>query len=122
LQDALPCDSGDEPIVTPLIQGQLQIAAAGIPEQATLVSADPAAGKEDARQQLKVLRLFLRLTPTLPLLMLFALTVLAVRSLRDWLMWWGAPFFVTGILASLMAWLGAGRAADRRDPFAVPGQ
>ena len=94
-------------IITPMLQGQLQIAAAGIPDQVTLVSANPAAGKNDPRQQLKVLRLILRLTPILPLLMLFVLTVLAVRRLRDWLAWWGAPFFVTGILASVMAWLGA---------------
>jgi hypothetical protein len=95
-------------VMSPLIQAQLQVAAAAIPDQITLAQVDPALPKkDDPRERIKLLRLILRLSPLLPLFFLFTMTILAVRSLRDWLAWWGIPFLVTGISAIAMAWLGA---------------
>ncbi len=47
-------------------------------------------------QSLKNARLLMHLSPLLPLGLLLAVTLLAVRSLRDWLAWWGAGFLFTG--------------------------
>ncbi len=95
-----------DPIIRPVIQGQLQIVAASLPDQLTIASASQSP-EGDPRQRIKALRLGLRLTPILPLLCLFSMTLLAVRSLRDWLAWWGVPFFVTGLISSFTAWVGA---------------
>ncbi|MCQ3938393.1 MAG: hypothetical protein DPW18_15290 [Chloroflexi bacterium] len=92
------------PLLTPVIQGQLQAAASAIPEQMTLVSAPP---QNDPRQKLQTIRLLMRLSLILPLTFLFALTVFAVRSLKDWLMWWGIPFTAAGAGAFLAGLLGA---------------
>ena len=108
-QEISLCKPPDELLgsMSPLIQAQLQVAAAAIPNEVTLVTADPAQGNADPRQQIKALRLILRLSPLLPLLLLFLMTILAVHSLRDWLAWWGIPFLGTGIIATFAALLGA---------------
>ena len=41
-----------------------------------------------------------------PLLFLFCITILTVRSFVDWLKWWGYPFLITGGVTSLIALLG----------------
>jgi hypothetical protein len=92
------------PMLTPLIQGQMKAAAAIIPDQLTLTTA-PSEG--DPREQLQTTRFFMRLSLIPPLLLLLTLTVFAVRSLKDWLTWWGIPFFVTGASAYLTGLLGA---------------
>ena len=94
-------------VTQPLIEGQVQLAAAALPAQVTLVSFDPLSLQPDPRQRIQSLRLALRLLPLLPLLLLFGMTLLAVRSLRDWLAWWGIPFTVTGLAVNIMAWMGA---------------
>lgn len=92
------------PLVTPVIQGQMQFSAAIIPDQLTLLTAPP---QNDPRQRLQAIRFFLRLSPILPLLFLFGLTIFAVRSLKDWLIWWGIPLGLTGFIAFVMGLLGA---------------
>jgi hypothetical protein len=93
-------------ILRPALQGQLQIVAASLPEQMTIAS-DVQSPEGNPHQRIQALRLGLRLTPLLPLLFLFGMSLLAVRSLRDWLAWWGIPFFITGLLSSFIAWVGA---------------
>ncbi|MCE9646235.1 MAG: hypothetical protein K8S20_09575 [Chloroflexi bacterium] len=92
------------PLLTPVVQGQLQFTAAAIPDTFTLVSA-PA--ENDPRDRLQTLRLIMRLSPILPLAFLLLMTLFTVKSLKSWLNWWGVPFFITGGLASLMSWSGA---------------
>ncbi len=92
------------PLLTPVIQGQLQAATLVIPDQVTLMRA-PA--ENDPRPKLQTARLLMRVSPLLPLAFLFLLTVLAVNSLKGWLTWWGIPFAVTGFLAAVMSVLGA---------------
>lgn len=92
------------PMLAPVIQGQLQFTASTLPDQLTLVTASP---QNDPRQRLEILRLFMRFSLILPLIFLLTLTALAVRSLSEWLMWWGVPFFVTGASAYLTGLLGA---------------
>lgn len=92
------------PMLAPVIQGQLQFTASTIPDQLTLVTAS---SQDDPRQRLEILRLFMRFSLILPLIFLLTLTALAVRSLSEWLTWWGVPFFVTGASAYLTGLLGA---------------
>lgn len=92
------------PLITPVIQSQLQFAASIIPDEMTLITAPL---QNDPRQRLQTIRFFMRLSPVLPIFFLLALTVLAVRTLNDWLTWWGFPLFITGLLASLTGLLGA---------------
>ena len=49
----------------------------------------------------------MQLTPAIPLVLLLAITIFAVRSLKEWLRWWGWPFIITGILSALLAIVGS---------------
>ena len=100
------CNPPEEmtPFLTPVLQGQMQMAALAIPDQFTLISAPP---ENDPRPKLQNTRLAMRLSPVVPLGFLFLMTILAVNSLKSWLNWWGFPFIITGILASLMGLSGA---------------
>jgi hypothetical protein len=82
----------------------MQLAASIIPDQVTLVTAPE---QNDPRQRLERIRFFMRLSPLLPLMTLLALTVLIVRSLNEWLKWWGIPFAVTGLITLIMGVLSA---------------
>jgi hypothetical protein len=95
------------PLVVPVIQGQMQVAAAAAPAEVTLARADGAAGKPDPRERIGVARLGMRLSPILPLALLLLLTIVGVRSLKDWMLWWGTPLLITGLLGAITAWLGA---------------
>lgn len=91
------------PALTPMIQSQMQFAAAAIPDQVTIISAPL---QNDPRQRLKITRLVMRLSPILPLFFLLGLTVFAVRSLKSWLGWWGVSFMMTGSIALVIGLLG----------------
>jgi len=92
------------PMLTPMIQGQMQAAVMAIPDQLPLLTAPP---QNDPRQTLKTARLTMKLSPILPLGLLLLLTIVTVRSLKSWLSWWGIPLFITGGLAALMGLAGA---------------
>ncbi|HLA86461.1 MAG TPA: hypothetical protein VJL10_00425 [Anaerolineales bacterium] len=92
------------PALTPILQGQLQIAATVIPDQVTIISAPP---QNDPRQRLQTARLVMRLSPILLFAFLLGLTILAVRSLKSWLSWWGVSFITTGLIAFVIGLLGA---------------
>jgi hypothetical protein len=91
--------------LTPVIQGQMQVAALAIPDQFTLISTPPV--NDDPRQNLQSVRMVMRFSPLLPPGFLFLMTILAVNSLKSWLNWWGIPFIITGGLAGLMGLSGA---------------
>lgn len=92
------------PMLMPLIQGQMQVAASLVPDQLTLFTAP---SENDPRQRLQTIRFMMRLSPLLPIFFLLALTVLCVRTLNDWLKWWGIPTLVAGLLTFIMGLLGA---------------
>jgi hypothetical protein len=92
------------PLLTPIIQGQMQMTALAIPDQFTIISAPTA---NDPRPKLQNARMLMRLSPILPLIFLFIMTILVVNSLKSWLNWWGIPFIITGGVASLMSLSGA---------------
>jgi len=89
-------------MVTPLIQSQLQIMASNFPDEMTLAG-DRQTGLSDFRSRLDKVRAVMQLTTAIPLILLFAITAFAVRSLTEWLSWWGWPFIITGALSTLFA-------------------
>jgi len=92
------------PLLTPVIQEQMQFATLAIPDQFILLNA-PA--ENDPRVRLNTARMVMRLSPILPLAFLLMMTIVSVNSLKSWLNWWGASFMMTGFLAGLMSLSGA---------------
>jgi hypothetical protein len=92
------------PMLTPAIQGQMQVATLVVPDQLTLLTAPL---QNDPRQKLQTARMAMRLSPILPLAFLLLMTIFTVNSLKSWLSWWGIPLSITGVLASLMSLGGA---------------
>jgi hypothetical protein len=91
------------PMLTPVIQSQMQFTASVLPDQVQIISAPLI---NDPRQRLQSARLLMRWSPLLPFFFLFGLTVFAVRSLKDWLNWWGLPLLITGFIAFALGILG----------------
>lgn len=108
-EDLILCNPPKEmlELITPVIETQLQFMIAAFPNEVTLISGNRSGTANDPRLKLDRTRALMKLTPLLPLIFLFGITVLAVRSLMDWLKWWGYPFVVTGASSLLIALLGA---------------
>ena len=94
-------------LMTPFIQSQLQTMTTIIPNEVTFIPATLSGTPQDPRLRLNAVRSGIRLTPFLPLLLLFAITVFAVRSLIDWLIWWGWSFAFAGIGSVIIGLAGA---------------
>ncbi len=92
------------PMLKPVIQGQMQFAASMIPETLTLATAPL---QNDPREKLEAARLIMRLSLLLPIMLLLTLTALAVRSLSDWLNWWGVSFLTAGLIIFVLGIIGA---------------
>jgi hypothetical protein len=92
------------PILTPIIQGQMQTVSQILPSHLTLISAPT---QNDPREKLQTARMSMRLSPVLPLFLLLFMTLFTVTSFKSWLTWWGIPLFVTGICSSLIGIGGA---------------
>ncbi len=107
--DLILCNPPEEMmgLVTPMIESQLQFMTIGFPDEVTLVKGTQSDTPNDPRIRLSRVRTAMKLTPILPLVFLFGLTILAVRSLGDWLKWWGVPFLVTGGISYLVAVIGS---------------
>ena len=94
-------------LLNPVIQAQLQAAAAAIPDDlAILPSADNVA-VESLIKGLSVMRLMMLLSPLIALALLFCITLIAVRTWKGWLVWWGWPFMLTGLLGVPVGYGGA---------------
>jgi len=81
----------------PIIEAEIKAAVALVPEQVTIISANTSQAQE--LQDLKNLRTIMRLSPLLPMLCLLMVTAVTVRSLGDWLNWWGYPLLFAGFLS-----------------------
>ena len=94
-------------LMTPFLQSQLQTMTTILPNEVTFIPGTLSGTPQDPRLQLNRVRSLIKWTPLLPLLLLFALTIFAVRSLRDWLTWWGWPFMIAGVSSVLIGLVGA---------------
>jgi hypothetical protein len=89
------------------LQGQLDKAAAGIPDEAAIIkpisASDPSAGSgplgREPVKALRMVRLGVLLSPLLPLALLLLVTLFGVRSVKGWLLWWGIPLTAAGLVA-----------------------
>jgi hypothetical protein len=109
----------------PEIQAGLNQVATSLPNEVNLgdrlLSAQPdSAGisPPDPRANLRRTRALIRISPLLPAALLLLITICGVRSLREWLLWWGIPLLLAG-LAALGAGLIAGPLVSRwiTEPF-----
>jgi hypothetical protein len=102
----------------PLIESQIRAAVSLLPEQVAFISADE--NRIQTLRDLKALRLFMRLSPLVPVFCLFAITALAVRSLLDWLNWWGYPFLFAGLMSASLSVISRPLAAGTFQVFIAP--
>jgi len=95
------------PTLVSQLQEQLKSALTGIPDKAVLIK-PPAAGSPspgsgpfgaDPISTIRTVRLFIRLSPLVPLAFLLLITLFAVRSIKSWMLWWGIPIFIPGFIA-----------------------
>ena len=93
--------------LTPVIESQIQIMTVAIPDEVTLISSVLSGTPNDPRLRLNNVRLLMLLSPLLPAAFLLGITIFAVRSLKEWLTWWGWPIFITGAGGLLVAMLGS---------------
>jgi len=93
----------DLPLLTSQWQEKLDSTTAGIPDEVVLIQPpserlDNGALGNDPIARLNTLRLEIRFSPLLPLVLLVLITLLRVRSLKSWLLWWGVPLLITGLI------------------------
>jgi hypothetical protein len=91
----------------PFIQSQLQTITATFPDQIDLVPGTESGTPNDPRLKLQWVRSGISFSPFFLILLLLAIAVFAVRSIRDLLVWWGWPLLITGGLAALIALVGS---------------
>ena len=102
----------------PIIEAEIKVAMSLIPEQITLISADES--QMQTLRDLKALRLFMRLSPILPIFCLLIVTALVVRSLKDWLNWWGYPLLFVGLISMSLSAMSGFLAAGTFQFFIAP--
>ena len=94
-------------LMTPFIQSQLQTMTTIIPNEVTFIPGTLSGTPADPRLRLNTIRSTIKLTPLLPALFLLGMTIFAVRSLVDWLTWWGWSFMIAGASAVLIGLVGS---------------
>lgn len=94
-------------LMAPFIQAQLQAMTAIIPDQVAFIPGTTSNTPNDPRLKLNLVRSAIKLTPFIPVLFLFGIAVFAVRTLREWLTWWGWLFLISGIMSALIAFVGS---------------
>ena len=94
-------------LMTPFIQSQLQAMTNLFPNEVTFIPETWTGTPQDPRPRLNTIRSTIRLTPFLPALLLLGITIFAVRSLVDWLTWWGWPLMIAGVGSVILGLVGA---------------
>jgi hypothetical protein len=93
--------------MAPIIQAQLQAMTAIIPDQVAFIPGTTSNTPNDPRLKLNLVRSAIKLTPFIPVVFLFGIAVFGIRTLRDWLKWWGWPFLIAGATSVLFALVGS---------------
>ena len=103
------CNPPEEAIglMAPFIQTQLQAMISTFPNELTLVPGTDSGTPNDPRLRLQMVRSAIVFSPFFVALLLLAVALFAVRSLTDWLVWWGWPLMITGAIAVLIALIGS---------------
>ena len=94
-------------LMAPFIQGQLQAMTSLLPDQLAFIPGTTSNTPNDPRLKLNAVRSAIKLTPFIPVLFLFGIAALAVRTLREWFTWWGWPLMIAGAISALTALIGS---------------
>jgi hypothetical protein len=93
----------------PILQAALRQLAGQLPDSILLIPATSTQGSTSGSSPAQTLatafhnaRLIMRLSPDLPLVFLLLISLLAVRSPKNWLRWWGIPLCVTGLVGAIV--------------------
>ena len=92
-------------LVLPFFQTQLVTITSTLPDELIIVG-DSQPGLLEFRTRLNKARTIMKVTPLIPLFLLLGIVILKVRSLDEWLTWWGIPFIVTGVISVFFALIG----------------
>ena len=100
-------------LMRPYLQAALQNAAGALPDQVALGGGASYPQVRTTLADIRLARKFMRLSPALPVFLLLLLTLVVVRTVRDWLVWWGWSLLVTGLIGlpstllagPILAWL-----------------
>lgn len=114
-------------LIQPLVSRGVSIQARFIPETVTL-GALPTLSGINLTRSIPLTRVIMRYSGLLPLIFLAALSGVIVRGWKSWLVWWGTPLMLTGILtlglSTLSLPLLAGaiqqQIAERMPPMVLP--
>lgn len=91
-------------LLKPIIQAQLNLIAGSLPSQQILLRQN---NPKSPLLQIQSLRILMRLSPLIPLVLLLFITILVVRSPKTWLRWWGIPLLIAGGITLLLSLLAA---------------
>lgn len=94
-------------LMTPFLQSQLQTMTTLIPNEVTFIPGTLSGTPNDPRARLNTIRSLIKLTPLLPVLFLIGITIFAVRSLADWLAWWGWSLMIAGAIGVVVGLVGS---------------
>jgi hypothetical protein len=94
-------------LMAPFIQAQLQAMTSLLPDQLAFIPGPTSHTPNDPRLKLNAVRSAIKLAPFIPVLLLFGVAVFAVRTLREWLIWWGWPLMIAGVISALTALIGS---------------
>ena len=103
------CNPPEEAIglMAPFIQAQLQAMTAIIPNEIAFIPGTTSNTPQDPRLKLNAVRSAIKLTPFIPAIFLFGIVVFAVRTFKEWLIWWGWPIMIAGGISALIALIGS---------------
>jgi len=107
--DIALCNPPEEAIglLEPFIQSQLQTLNAVFPNEVTVFTGPNGGTPNDPRTQLRLVRSVIRFSPLLAILLLLAVALFAVRSIRDFFVWWGWPLLIVGVASALIGLIGS---------------
>jgi len=94
-------------LMAPIIQAQLEGMTTLIPNEIAFIPGTASNTPSDPRLKLKAVRSAIKLTPFIPVLLLFGIAAFALRTLREWLIWWGWPIMIAGVISALIALIGS---------------
>lgn len=97
----LTCSPPPEVLDTflPALRPVLDEIIGGIRDETNLIDALGEGGDLNIDfQTIGLVRLIIRLSPLLPLVLLLLVTLFAVRSLKGFFLWWGIPLLIVGVI------------------------
>jgi hypothetical protein len=94
-------------LLEPFIQSQLQAINSTFPNEISLVPGTEAGTPNDPRLRLQFVRSGLEFAPLFVFLLLLLIAVLAVRTVRDLMVWWGWPLLAIGLISGIIGLAGS---------------